>query len=500
MITAVIYARYSSDSQSEQSIEGQLRVCQEYAERNNIVVVDTYIDRAMTGTNDNRPEFRRMLKDSAKRNWEAVLVYKLDRFARNLYESVNNRKKLEDNGVKLMSAMENIPDTSEGKLFRAIIEGYNEYYSEDVRQKVKRGMNESRQKGHFTGGYLIYGYKVVNRKIVIDEEKADVVRYIYEQYHRGVYIKDIMAELQKKGIYNNGKPFAKNTVYNILKNEKYSGIYRYKEEIFDNIYPQIVPQDIYQSVRAKTVVNHKGSRSVEVIYILRNKLKCGYCGQSISAECGTSKTGKKERYYKCYGRKNGNSCKKTNVRKQYLEDFIVGEIVDRLKDKTVVNHIVKQIMKIQEQDNKENSMLQLLLKEKRATETALSNILNAIEQGIVSKTTNQRLHELEMKDEELERKIAVEKNKQIINLTEKEIKQYYEQALKLEPLMLINYLIKEIVLYDDKVEIHYNSPLKEGPDENRDFSFYTGKGVIYNETQHPKKIYKQEMGVEMYVR
>ena len=116
---AVIYARYSSDNQTEQSIEGQVRVCKEYAERNDILVVDSYIDRAMTGTNDHRPEFQRMIKDSSKKEWDYVIVYKLDRFSRNKYESVIHRKTLKDNGVKLLSAMENIPDTPEGIIYHS---------------------------------------------------------------------------------------------------------------------------------------------------------------------------------------------------------------------------------------------------------------------------------------------------------------------------------------------------------------------------------------------
>ena len=123
MKTAAIYARYSSDNQTEQSIEGQLRVCEEYAQRNNIVIVDTYIDRAMTGTNDNRPDFQRMIKDSAKKKWDYILVYKLDRFSRNKFESVVNRRKLADNGVKLLSAMENIPDSPEGIILESLLEG-----------------------------------------------------------------------------------------------------------------------------------------------------------------------------------------------------------------------------------------------------------------------------------------------------------------------------------------------------------------------------------------
>ena len=103
MKTAVIYARYSSERQTEQSIEGQLRECMEYAERNDIVIVDTYIDRAMTGTNDNRTDFQRMLKDAQKSAWDIVLVYKFDRFSRNKYEAAIHKKTLKDHGITLVS-------------------------------------------------------------------------------------------------------------------------------------------------------------------------------------------------------------------------------------------------------------------------------------------------------------------------------------------------------------------------------------------------------------
>jgi len=145
MKAAVIYARYSSERQTEQSIEGQLRECNDYAERNGILVVDTYIDRAMTGTNDNRTQFQKMLRDSNKQAWDIVLVYKLDRFSRNKYEMATHRKTLRDNGVRIVSAMENIPDTPEGIILESLLEGMAEYYSAELSQKVKRGLNESRQ-------------------------------------------------------------------------------------------------------------------------------------------------------------------------------------------------------------------------------------------------------------------------------------------------------------------------------------------------------------------
>lgn len=472
MKTGVIYCRYSSDSQTEQSIEGQLRVCNEYAKSNDIVILDTYIDRAMTGTNDNRPDFQRMIKDSAKKSFDVVLVYKFDRFSRNKYETAIHKKTLKDNGVKVISAMEYIPDSPEAIILESMLEGYAEYYSAELSQKVKRGMKETRLKGNFTGGTIIYGYKVENHKVTIDEEKAEVVRYIYEQYAMGVYVKDIISALTEKGIFNKGKPFARNTIYNILKNEKYFGIYRHNDEVFDNIYPAIVPKEVYEKVRQKTDTNKYGKRSVEVVYMLRNKMVCGYCGKPISAETGTSKGGKKIRYYKCLGRKHNNGCTKSMVRKELLEDFVVSNIVKLLSEKEVKDKMISSLMRMQEELITDNADLQRLTKERKTTETQITNIITAIENGGTSATAMKRLRELELKAAELEKAIVIQKAKTADRFTEEEMRAYYEQALTLEPQMLINTLVKQITLYDDKIIIQYNSPVKASPDEGRDFSFY----------------------------
>ena len=171
MKTAVIYARYSSERQTEQSIEGQLRVCNDYAERNDIFIIRNYIDRAMTGTNDNREQFQQMLKDSDKKAWDYVLVYKLDRFSRNKYEMAMHRKRLKDNGIKILSAMENIPDSPEGILLESLLEGMNQYYSEELSQKVQRGLRETRIKGNVIGGRLNYGYYAKDKKVFINEDE-----------------------------------------------------------------------------------------------------------------------------------------------------------------------------------------------------------------------------------------------------------------------------------------------------------------------------------------
>ena len=179
MTNAVIYARYSSENQTEQSIEGQVRVCKEYAERNGINIINEYVDRAMTGTNDKRPAFQQMLFDSKSHKFSLVLVYKFDRFARSRHDSAVNKAILQKNGVKVISATEQIANTPEGIILEGMLESFAEYYSAELSQKVKRGLKESRIKGNFTGGALPYGYSKQDKKISIDEEQANIVRFIF---------------------------------------------------------------------------------------------------------------------------------------------------------------------------------------------------------------------------------------------------------------------------------------------------------------------------------
>ena len=500
MKTAAIYARYSSDSQTEQSIEGQLRVCEEYAQKNNILILNTYIDRAMTGTNDNRPDFQRMIKDSSRKEWNFILVYKLDRFSRNKYESAIHKKTLKDNGVKVLSAMENIPDTPEGIILESLLEGMNVYYSAELSQKVKRGMRETRLKGFYQGGGLPYGYKVVDRKVVIDETKAETVRFMYDSYSKGVTVKTMIAELTAKGILYKGKPFAPNTVYGILGNEKYSGSYRKDDEIIDNIYPQLIPTDTYQKVREKAEKNKFGKRSVKTVYLLRHKVKCGYCGRPISAETGTARNGEVKRYYKCIGRKkDNNGCIKTQIPKEFLEEFVSNVIIEKLIDTQNIDTIIAEIMR--RQNLNENSNLKMLSNEKSRIDRALDNLVTAIENGITSNTTNKRLHDLEKQQEEIEKQILIERSKTVVKLNERDIRQYYEQALRLEMPMLINFLVKEIVLYNDKIEIYFNTPIKTSPDDEsrRGFLFYSDYGNLHYRIQNKQELQNRQMIIEMYI-
>lgn len=456
MKTAVIYARYSSERQTEQSIEGQLRVCHEYAERNDITIIDTYIDRAMTGTNDKRTDFQRMLKDSNKKAWDYVLVYKIDRFGRNKYELAMNKHTLKLNGIKLISAMENIPETPEGIILESLLEGMAEYYSAELSQKVKRGMNETRQKGNFTGGYLPYGYKKDGKKVVIDEDQAEIVRYIYEQYAKNVYVKDIIEDLTSKGIYCRGNPFLKNAVHRILKNEKYSGVYHYNDEVFTNIYPQIVPTELFNLVQAKNNNNRYGSHSPFVNYLLRKKIICGYCGRTINGITGTSKSGAVKRYYSCSGRYTKKGCNKKSIRKEVLEEVVISTINKLFDNDNAISLFAEKIIAVNENRIKNQSVLNLLLEEQEKIIKAKNNLISAIEMGIITNTTKERLEELEQQQETISEKILIEKSKQKMTLTKSDIEHHIKKALKNTSAKMIDLLIKKIVLYDDKIEIYCN--------------------------------------------
>ena len=169
-MTAVIYARYSSDNQREESIEGQIRECTAYAEKNGITIVKHYIDRAISAKTDNRPEFQQMIKDSDKKLFGIVLVWKLDRFARNRYDSARYKTQLKKNGVKLMSATEIISEGPEGIILESVLEGYAEYYSADLSEKVVKNQR---------GGEMSYNTiqrMLSNRRYIGELRLRDVVQ------------------------------------------------------------------------------------------------------------------------------------------------------------------------------------------------------------------------------------------------------------------------------------------------------------------------------------
>lgn len=455
MKTAVIYARYSSNSQSEQSIEGQLRVCQNYAKQNNIVIVDTYIDRALTGTNDNRASFQKMLKDSNKGNWDYVIVYKLDRFARNKYESAIHRKQLKDNGTKLLSAMEQIPETPEGIILESLLEGMAEYYSAELSQKVKRGLNESRLKGQFTGGQINYGYYVKDKKVYINEDEAQIIRYIFESYVSNKLMTEVVDELNNKGILCRGKEFDKKMAYRFLRNERYIGKYINNGTTYTNIYPAIVSNELFEEARCKIENNKFGKHKRDVVYLLKNKLKCGFCGHSVNSDSGTARNGKIIRYYKCSGKKMKKECELKTIKKEILEDIIIEAIINSLKTNELILEISKKVIERNKKLLDDNATLKILNQEQEEIEKSIHNVLLAIEKGIITSSTKEHLEKLEEQKIKITEAILIENSKQKFQLTEDDIFKYLKNAISKKSKQMIDLLIKEIKIYNNKIEIFF---------------------------------------------
>ena len=211
---AVIYARYSSDNQREESIEGQIRECTAFAEKNGITILRHYIDRAFSAKTDNRPEFQNMIKDSGKRLFDMIIVWKLDRFARNRYDSAHYKAVLRRNGVKVVSATENISYGPEGIILESMLEGMAEYYSAELAQKINRGLTENALKGRNNGGEIPLGYQLTeDQHLRINPLTAPVVREIYQRYAEGETVRSIITSLNERHtLTQKQKPFRPNSL------------------------------------------------------------------------------------------------------------------------------------------------------------------------------------------------------------------------------------------------------------------------------------------------
>ena len=464
---AVIYARYSSDSQREESIEGQLRECTAFAEKNGITILRHYIDRAFSAKTDNRPEFQEMIKDSSKKLFDMIIVWKLDRFARNRYDSARYKAQLKKNGVKVVSATETISDGAEGILLESMLEGMAEYYSADLAEKVVRGMTENALKCKYNGGTPPLGYVIDSEQYFqIDPLTAPFVLEAFKRYDEGATMTQIRDWLNEKGIKNTRRQeMTYNSIQHMLNSGRYIGEYSYREVIIPDGIPAIVPKDLFDRVQEKMAKNKKAParHKAEDDYLLTTKLFCGYCGAYLCGESGTSRTGLVHHYYKCVSvKKKRAECHKKPVKKQWIEDLVVDETMKMVMDDKAIEAIVSMLMDLQDRDNVNVPLYEQQIRE---ADTAISNLLNAIQQGILTRSTKGRLEELENRRDELEAKLACEKLAKpkvsaefmtfwLHRFRKLDVRQQSHRK------MLIDTFINAIFLYDDKMVITFN--YKEG--------------------------------------
>ena len=465
----VIYARYSSDNQREESIDGQLRECKEFAAKNGIEIIGEYIDRALSAKTDNRPEFQKMIKDSYRKLFDTIIVWKVDRFARNRYDSAHYKHLLKKNGVKVVSAREHISEGAEGIILESMLEGYAEYYSVELTEKVNRGLMENALKGKLNGGTIPLGYRLTKEQTLeINEETAPVVLEIFTRYNDGEQIKSIEKDLALRELTNNyGGPITYNRIHYLLKNRRYIGEYRFRDVVHKNAFPAIVPEDLFNSVQKKLEKNKiaPARNKAEDEYILTTKLKCGKCGAYMVGESGKSMTGAIHRYYKCANTKKKKLCNKKSVKKAWIEDLVVQKTMNMIIDDKLVDRIADRIIEILAQENTAIPKLQAKLKE---TEKYIDNMLTAIQQGLINVSAKKRLDELEETKKDIETAILAEKL-QKPEITKEHILYFITKFREIDlkdiasRRKLIDSFVNSVYVYDDKILITFN--YKDGTKE-----------------------------------
>ena len=462
-MNAVIYARYSSDRQREESIEGQLRECTDYAMKNNLTLLGTYVDRALSARTADRPDFQRMIADSAKGLFDVVLVWKLDRFSRDRYDSAHYKHVLKKNGVRVISIKENISDGPEGIILESMLEGYAEYYSAELAQKIRRGQHDNAMKCMNNGGNTPLGYYVdkATGRLEINPETAPYVQELFARYADGERLAVLQAEMEERGLRSKrGNAYTVSVLSNLLKNRKYIGEYKYGDVITPDGIPAIIDKELFERVQMRMAANKKAPAraKAEEEYLLTTKLYCGDCGRLMAGESGKGCKGIVYHYYKCSGAKRRLGCKKKAIKKHWIEETVVKLTVSKVLTDEAIDRIADAILVMQEQGD---TMTPVLKQQLQQCEAEIRNVMKAIRQGIITETTKECLENLETQRDSLKASILqlqLERRK----FTKEEIVEWiskykYGNINDLDYRKeIIDTFVNSVFVYDDKLVLTYN--------------------------------------------
>ncbi len=466
-MNAVIYARFSSHNQNETSIEGQIAAGYELAKREGWSVVGVYIDRAISGRTDDRPDFQRMIEDAAKKQFQRVIVWKTDRFARNRYDSALYKHKLKTHGVKVVYAAQSIGEGPESVILESLLEGMAEYYSLDLAKNIKRGLRTAAEKGQFVGGRVPIGYKSIGKALVIDEEKAPHIKWAFEQYAAGVPKSKIIAELNARGLRNQyGRPLSITAFQKALKSEKYIGILRYQDIVTENGCPALVDRETWEKVQIRLEQNRRAGaqHKAKTEYLLYGKLFCGHCGARMIGDSGYGRHGKMFHYYTCFGRKSKHTCQKKSEKKDFIEWYVVEQTIKFVLTPQRLQQIAAAV--VEQYDNEFNDRH---IKDLERRITKLDRDIQKYTEMLLeapNKAARDRLYENIEKSDAIKADLEIDLSKlriaNNIRYTQDEIVAWLDQFCKGDLMdeefrrRIIDTFINAAFLYDDRVVIFYN--------------------------------------------
>ena len=408
----ILYGRYSSHNQKDISVEQQFEKGYELATEYGIRIVDAYADRAVSGRTDKRRDFQRMMADAAKGKFRYVIAWKSNRMGRNMLEALINEAKLQEMGVRVLYVEEDFDDTAAGRFAARSMMNVNQFYSENMAEDIKRGLYDNAANCMVANGHLPYGYKADDTlHYAIDEPKAAVIREIFTRVSCGEPFVDIMNSLNARGIKTSyGRDWGRSSFQKILSNERYRGIYIYGDVRKEGGIPRIISDELYFKVQEviTTKKNPQGRHRVNGDYLLTGKLFCGHCKSPMTGISGTGRTGKLHYYYVCQKRRMEKACEKKNLRRDSIELQVAKAIKSRTLDDDTIKWIVDSVVEYGEHQQTASG-IGLLEDQLKDTQRSIKNLMAAIEQGIITPTTKNRLMELEKEQSDIERKITLAK-------------------------------------------------------------------------------------------
>ena len=458
MLNAVIYARYSSHAQRDESIEAQVAKCRKYAKSHDYTIIHEYCDHAISGKTDDRPQFQQMIKDAEKKEFQYIIMYTLDRFSRDRYDSAFYKRKLKKLGIQWIYTEQPIMDGPEGILVESFLEGMAEYYSANLARGVRRGMEQNAQNGYVNGGLCPLGFMVKDKRYVPDPVMAPVVKEIFERYAAGERMADIARWLNKSGYHTSrGSKFTVDGLRWLMHNQKYIG--KYVSCGIETEIPAIVSPEIFEEVQRKLKRNKTMARQSKVDFILTGKLTCGLCGNPV---IGDSARGQYY-YYSCIGkRKKTAKCELKSIRKDVIEELVMRTTYNELLTEENIKKIATRVAEIARGDSNYQKRTTELKDSISRLEKALDGYYNvAAETGLTPvlknkiEETKENLETLYAESEELEY------NKPIM-LTSEQVEAWLNSFIDGDVeddvfrKKIIETLVNSIVLYQDKLVIAYN--------------------------------------------